>query len=136
MNRIDLDNIEDIVAAKAAIERNVKHGDVETVAGQVRGERLAAATFKEIRSAVKECINRYNSTATRERVSPLKITADNLREFAVQTADDTGRFSVSVDGMAIRYARATKTRAHEVWVLRANDSDRVGAKLMEFVLEA
>ena len=136
MNRIDLDHIEDIVAAKGAIERNIKAGDVEDVAGQVRGERLAAATFKEIKSAVKECINRYNSTATRERVSPLKITADNIREFAVQTADDVGRFSVSVEGAAIRYARATKNRAHEVWVLRANDSDRVGAKLMEFVLEA
>ena len=105
MNRIDLDNIEDIVAAKAAIERNIKQGDVETVAGQVRGERLAVATFKEIRCAVKECINRYNSTASRERVLPLKITADNIREFAVQTADETGRFSVSVDGAAIRLTR-------------------------------
>lgn len=136
MTRMDLDNIEDIVAAKAAIERNLKEGDVETVAGQVRSERLAAATFKEIKSAVKECINRYNSTATRERVSPLQITADNTREFAVQTADESGRFSVSVEGAAIKYARGTRHRAHEAWVLRANDSDRVGAKLMEFVLEA
>ncbi len=136
MNRLDLDNIEDIVAAKAAIERNAREGDVEAVARQVRGERLTAATFKEIKGAVKECINRYNSTATRERVSPLKITADNIREFAVQTADETGSFAVSVDGAAIRYSRATKHRPHEVWVLRANDSDRVGAKLMEFVLEA
>lgn len=136
MNRIDLDNIEDIVAAKAAIERNIKEGDVETVAGQVRGERLAAATFKEIKGTVKECINRYNSTASRERVSPIKITADNLREFAVQTADEAGKFSVSVDGAAIRYARGTRNRPYEVWVLRANDADRVGAKLMEFVLEA
>lgn len=136
MTRIDLDNIEDIVAAKAAIVRNVKEGDIETVAGQVRGERLAAATFKEIKATVKECINRYNSTATRERVSAVKITADNIREFAVQTADDAGSFSVSVDGAAIRYSRATRTRPYEAWVLRANDSDRVGAKLMEFVLEA
>lgn len=136
MTRMDLDNIEDIVAAKAAIERNTREGDVETVAGVVRGERLAAATFKDIKTAVKECVNRYNSTAARERVSPLKVTTDNTREFAVQTADDTGRFSVCVDGAAIKYARGTRHREHEVWVLRANDSDRIGAKLMEFVLEA
>ena len=136
MTRLDLENIEDIVSAKAAIERNVKEGDVEAVARQVRGERLAAASFKEIKSAVKECINRYNSTATRERVSPIRITADNIREFAVQTADETGRFSVAVEGAQIRYARGTKSRPHEEWVLRANDTDRVGVMLMEFVLEA
>lgn len=136
MTRLDLENIEDIVSAKAAIERNTRAGEVEAVARQVRSERMAAATFKEIKSAVKECINRYNSTATRERVSPIKITADNIREFAVQTADDTGRFSVSVDGAAIRYARGTRTRSYEEWVLRANDNDRVGVMLMEFVLEA
>lgn len=136
MTRLDLENIEDIVSAKAAIERNVKEGDVESVARQVRGERLAAANFKEIKSAVKECINRYNSTASRERVSPIKITADNIREFAVQTADETGRFSVAVEGAQIRYARGTRSRPHEQWVLRANDDDRVGVMLMEFVLEA
>lgn len=136
MTRLDLENIEDIVAAKGAIGRNVKEGDVEAVARQVRVERLAAATFKDIKAAVKECINRYNSTATRERVPPVRITADNIREFAVQTADDTGRFSVSVDGAAIRYGRGTRTRQHEEWVLRANDADRVGVMLMEFVVEA
>jgi hypothetical protein len=106
------------------------------VARQVRSERLAAVTFKDIKSAVKECINRYNSTASRERVSPIKITADNIREFAVQTADESGRFSVAVEGAQIRYARGTRSRPHEQWVLRANDTDRVGAMLMEFVLEA
>jgi hypothetical protein len=136
MTRLDLENIEDIVSAKAAIERNVREGDVEAVARQVRIERLAAATFKEIKGAVKECINRYNSTASRERVSPIKITADNLREFAVQTSDETGRFSVAVDGAQIRYARGTRSRPHEEWVLRANDADRVGLMLMEFVVEA
>jgi hypothetical protein len=136
MTRLDLENIEDIVSAKAAIERNVREGDVEAVARQVRTERLAAATFKEIKGAVKECINRYNSTASRERVSPIKITADNLREFAVQTSDETGRFSVAVDGAQIRYARGTRSRPHEEWVLRANDADRVGVMLMEFVVEA
>ena len=136
MTRLDLENIEDIVSAKGCIERNVREGDVESVARQVRGERLAAATFKEIKGAVKECINRYNSTATRERVSPVKITADNVREFAVQTADDTGRFSVSVEGAVIRYSRGTRTRPYEVWVLRTNDADRIGLMLMEFVLEA
>jgi hypothetical protein len=136
MTRLDLENIEDIVSAKAAIEKNVREGDVEAVARQVRGERLAAATFKDIKGVVKECINRYNSTATRERVSPIRVTADNIREFAVQTADESGRFSISVDGAQIRYARGTKSRQHEEWVLRANDADRVGAMLMEFVLEA
>ena len=136
MTRLDLENNEDIVSAKAQIERNTKAGDVESVVRQVRGERMAAATFKDIKTAVKECVNRYNSTATRERVSPLKVTADNIREFAVQTADETGRFSVSVDGAAIRYARGTRHRPYEEWVLRANDNDRVGAMLMEFVLEA
>ena len=136
MTRLDLENIEDIVAAKGAIERNTKEGDVEAVVRQVRGERLAAASFNEIKAAVRECINRYNSTASRERVSRVNITADNIREFAVQTADDTGRFSVSVEGVAIRYARGTRTRRYEEWVLRANDSDRIGVMLMEFVLEA
>ena len=136
MTRVDLENVEDIVSAKAAIERNTKSGDIEAVARQVRGERLAAATFKEIKAAVKEGINRYNATATRERISPLKITADNIREFAVQTSDDTGRFSLSVDGIAIRYGRGTRNRPYEEWVLRANDNDRVGVMLMEFVLEA
>ena len=136
MTRMDLDNIEDIVAAKAAIGTNRKEGDLESVARQVRAERLAAATFKEIKGAVKECINRYNSTASRERISPITISADNLREFAVQTGDDTGRFSVSVDGAAITYARGTRTRAHQEWVMRAQDADRIGLMLMEFVLEA
>jgi len=136
MTRIDLDNIEDIVTAKAAIERNTKQGDVETVAKQVREERLAAATFKEIKAAVKECINRYNSTATRERVPAIRLAADNIREFAVETSDEKGRFSVSLEGAAIKYSRATRHRPDEVWVLRANDADRIGAKLMEFVLEA
>ena len=136
MTRMDLDNIEDIVSAKAAIGRSVKEGDVATVARQVRAERLAAASFKEIKAAVKECINRYNATATRERVSPIRITADNIREFAVQTADETGAFSVSVDAAAIRYSRGTRNRPQEEWVLRANDADRIGVMLMEFVLEA
>jgi hypothetical protein len=136
MTRLDLENIEDIVSAKAAIERNTREGDVEAVTRQVRGERLAAASFKDIKAAVKECINRYNSTASRERVAAVKITADNIREFAVQTADETGRFSVSVEGAAIRYSRGTRTRPHEQWVLRSNDADRVGVMLMEFVLEA
>jgi hypothetical protein len=136
MTRLDLESIEDIVSAKAAIERNIKEGEIEAVARQVRSERLAAATFKDIKSAVKECINRYNSTASRERVSPIKVTADNIREFAVQTADESGRFSVAVEGAQIRYARGTRSRPHEQWVLRANDTDRVGAMLMEFVLEA
>ena len=30
----------------------------------------------------------------------------------------------------------TRTRPHEQWVLRANDTDRVGVMLMEFVVEA
>ena len=136
MTRVDLENVEDIVSAKAAIERNSKTGDVETVMRQVKSERLAAVTFKEIKGAVKEGVNRYNSTATRERVSQLKITADNLREFAVQTSDESGRFSLSVDGAAIRYGRGTRNRPYEEWVLRANDNDRVGVMLMEFVLEA
>jgi len=136
MTRIDLDGIEDIVTAKAAIERNTKQGDVETVAKQVQGERLAAATFKEIKAVVKECINRYNSTATRERVPPIRITADNIREFAVGTLDETASFGISLEGATIKYSRATRHRPYEGWVLRANDADRVGAKLMEFVLEA
>lgn len=136
MTRIDLDQIEDIVTAKAAIEKKTKQGDVESVAKLVRDERLAAATFKEIKAIVKECINRYNSTATRERVSPIRVTADNLREFAVDTSDEKGSFSVSLEGPTIQYSRATKNRPYEGWALRANDADRVGAKLMEFVLEA
>ncbi len=136
MTRIDLDNIEDIVTAKASIERNTKQGDVETVAKQVRDERLAAATFKEIKAAVKECINRYNSTATRERVAPVRITADSIREFAVETSDEKGKFSVRLEGATITYSRGTRQRPYETWALRANDADRVGAKLMEFVLEA
>ena len=127
MTRLDLENVEDIVSAKAAIERNAKTGDVEAVVRQVRGERLAAATFKDIKAAVKEGINRYNSTATRERVSPLKVTADNLREFAVQTSDDTGRFMLSLDGAAIRYGRGTRNRPYEEWILRANDNDATRA---------
>ncbi len=136
MTRIDLDNIEDIVTAKAAIEKKTKEGDVETVAKHVRDERLAVATFKEIKAVVKECINRYNSTATRVGVPPIRITADNIREFAVDTSDEKGRFSVSLEGATIKYSRATRHRPYEGWVLRANDADRVGAKLMEFVLEA
>jgi hypothetical protein len=136
MTRIDLDSIEDIVTAKAAIERNTKQGDVGTVAKQVRDERLAAATFKEIKAVVKECINRYNSTATRERVPPIRITADSIREFGVDTSDEKGSFSVSLEGATIKYSLATRHRPYEGWVLRANDADRVGAKLMEFVLEA
>ena len=136
MTRIDLDNIEDIVTAKAAIEKKTKQGDVETVAKQVRDERLAAATFKEIKGVVKECINRYNATATREHVPPIRITADNIREFAVNTSDGAASFSVRWEGATIRYSRATAHRPLEEWTLRANDADRVGAKLMEFVLEA
>src|SRR5215210_6534978 len=110
MTRIDLDNIEDIVTAKAAIEKNTKQGDVETVAKQVRAERLAAATFKEIKNAVKECINRYNSTASRERVPQIRVTADNIRAFAVDTSDEKASFSVSLEGAMINYSRATKYR--------------------------
>ena len=136
MTRMDLENIEDIVSAKAGIERNTREGDVEAVARQVRRERLAAATFKDIKCAVKECVNRYNSTAARERVSPIRIIADNTREFAVQNPDETGRFSISLDGAAIRYGRGTRNRPCEEWVLRANDNDRIGVMLMEFLLEA
>jgi hypothetical protein len=136
MTDIDLDHIEDIVRAKAAIERDTKQGDIETVTKLVRDERLAAVTFKEIKTTVKECVNRYNSTATRELVSPLKISADNLRAFAVETSDEKGSFSISIEGAAIKYSRATKNRALEEWVLRANDSARVRAKLMEFLWEA
>lgn len=136
MTDIDLDNIEDIVRAKAAIEKNTKQGDIETVAKQVRDERLAAATFKEIKTTVKECVNRYNSTASRERVLPLKISSDNQRSFAVDTSDEKGSFSVTLEGATIKYSRATRHRLYEEWSLRANDADRVNAKLMEFLLEA
>jgi len=135
MTRMDLDNIEDIVTAKASIERNTKQGDLETVAKEIRNERLAAAEFKEIKAVVKECINRYNSTAMRERVPSIRVVADNIREFAVDTPDEKGRFSVSLEGATIKYSRATKHRPYEAWVLRTNDADRIGAKLMEFVLE-
>jgi hypothetical protein len=136
MTDIDLDHIEDIVRAKAAIERDTKQGDIETVTQLVRAERLAAATFKEIKTTVKECVNRYNSTATRELVSPLKISADNLREFAVGTSDEKGSFAISLEGAAIKYSRATTNRPLEEWILRANDTPRVRAKLMEFLWEA
>ena len=136
MTDIDLDHIEDIVRAKAAIERDAKQGDIETVTKLVRDERLAAVTFKEIKTTVKECVNRYNSTATRELVSPLKISADNLRRFAVETSDEKGSFSISIEEATIKYSRATKNRPLEEWVLRANDSARVRAKLMEFLWEA
>ena len=136
MTDIDLDHIEDIVRAKAAIERNTKQGDIETVTKEVRNERFAAATFREIKTTVKECVNRYNSTATRELVSPLKITADNLRAFAVETSDEKGRFSISIEDAIIKYSRATKNRPLEEWTMRANDSPRVRAKLMEFLWEA
>jgi hypothetical protein len=136
MAEIDLDNIEDIVRAKAAIESNTKQGDIETVAKQVRDERLAAETFKEIKTMVKECVNRYNSTASRERVTPLQVSADNLRSFAVETSDGKGSFSINIEGATIKYARGTKNRPFEEWALRANDTDRVKAKLMEFLWEA
>ena len=136
MADIDLDGIEDIVRAKAAIESNTKQGDIETVAKQVRDERLAADTFKEIKTRVKECINRYNSIASRERVTPLSVSADNIRSYAVETSDGKGSFSISIEGATIKYARGTKNRALEEWALRVNDSDRVKAKLMEFLWEA
>jgi hypothetical protein len=69
-------------------------------------------------------------------VSPLKITADNLRAFAVQTSDEKGSFSISIEDATIKYSRATKNRPLEEWVLRANDSARVRAKLMEFLWES
>ena len=136
MADIDLDGIEDIVRAKAAIESNTKQGDIETVAKQVRDERLAADTFKEIKARVKECVNRYNSTASRELVSPLKISSDNLRSFAVDTSDEKGSFAISIEGATIKYSRKTKNRPFEEWSLRANDTARVRTKLMEFLWEA
>ena len=136
MTDIDLDHIEDIVRAKAAIERDTKQGDIETVTKLVRDERFAAATFKEIKTTVKECVNRYNSTATRELVPTLKTRADNLRAFAVDTSDEKGSFSISIEGATIKYSRATKNRPLEEWSLRANDAARVRAKLMEFLWEA
>jgi hypothetical protein len=69
-------------------------------------------------------------------VSPLKITADNLRAFAVETSDEKGRFSISIEDAIIKYSRATKDRPLEEWTMRANDSPRVRAKLMEFLWEA
>ena len=118
------------------LPRDTKQGDIETVTQLVRAERLAAATFKEIKTTVKECVNRYNSTATRELVSPLRITTDNLRAFAVETSDEKARFSISLEDATIKYSRATKNRPLEEWTLRTNDSPRVRAKLMEFLWEA
>lgn len=136
MADIDLDTIEDIVKAKAAIESNSKQGDIESVAKQVRAERLAAETFKEIKTRVREGVNRYNATASRERVGQLQISADNLRTFAVKTSDGNGSFGIQLEGATIKYSRATKQRPFEEWALRANDSDRVKEKLMEFLWEA
>ena len=136
MTDIDLDHIEDIVRAKAAIERNTKQGDIETVTNLVRAERFAAATFKELKTTAKECVNRYNATASRELVPSLKITADNLRSFSVSTADEQGSFALGIEGAVIKYSRATRQRPFEEWTLRANDTPRVRAKLMEFIWEA
>ena len=136
MAEIDLDHIEDIVRAKAAIERNTKQGDIESVTNLVRAERFAAATFKELKTTAKECVNRYNATASRELVPQLKITSDNLRAFAVATADEKASFSISLEGAIIKYSRSTKQRPLEEWTLRANDTPRVRAKLMEFIWEA
>jgi len=85
---------------------------------------------------VKECINRYNSIASRERVTPLQVSADNMRSYAVETSDGKGSFSINIEGATIKYARATGRRPLEEWALRVNDSDRVKAKLMEFLWEA
>lgn len=136
MADIDLDTIEDIVRAKAAIENNTKQGDIEAVAKQVRDERLAAETFKEIKTRVKEGVNRYNATASRERVGLLQVTTDSVRSFAVKTSDGNASFGVHLEGATIKYSRATKRRPLEEWALRANDSDRVKEKLMEFLWEA
>ena len=136
MTDIDLDHIEDIVRAKAALERKTKQGDIETVTNLVRAERFATATFKELKTTAKECINRYNATAVREVVPSLKVTADSLRAFTAVTADEKGSFSLAIEGATITYSRATRQRPLEEWTLRANDTARVRAKLMEFLWEA
>ena len=136
MADIDLDHIEDIVRAKAALEKNTKQGDIQTVTNMVRAERFAAATFKELKATAKECVNRYNATAVREVVPSLKVAADNLRAFTAVTADEKGSFSLTIDGATIKYSRATKQRPLEEWTLRADDTARVRAKLMEFLWEA
>ena len=133
MTDIDLDHIEDIVRAKAALERKTKQGDIETVTNLVRAERFATATFKELKTTAKECINRYNATAVREVVPSLKVTAP---AFTAVTADEKGSFSLAIEGATITYSRATRQRPLEEWTLRANDTARVRAKLMEFLWEA
>ena len=140
MTDIDLDHIEDIVRAKAALERKTKQGDIETVTNLVRAERFATATFKELKTTAKECINRYNATAVREVVPSLKVMvarrAPSRDHATAVTADEKGSFSLAIEGATITYSRATRQRPLEEWTLRANDTARVRAKLMEFLWEA